>query len=282
MRDDLNDSPASQSKTQRIWQRIRTLVRQALPVAIGILAAFAGLLLYALLYPAPTPLTPQEANDIAVDVLASATPPPAYSAQVYQVILPSLVYIQTRDENPADENDVGVGSGVVINTDGDILTAFHVVDGAAEIEVIFADGVHATAVIISAEPENDIAVLHPDRLPEIVVPAVLGNAGAMRVGDEAFAVGNPLGLAGSLSAGVISGFDRAFTPRDSEQRLEGLIQFDTAVNPGNSGGPLLNRYGQVIGIVTALANPSDQNFFIGIGFAVPIQTAVSAAGGPRY
>ena len=156
------------------------------------------------------------------------------------------------------------------------------VDGAAEIEVIFADGVHATAVIISAEPENDIAVLHPDRLPEIVVPAVLGNAGAMRIGDEAFAVGNPLGLAGSLSAGVISGFDRAFTPRNSEQRLEGLIQFDTAVNPGNSGGPLLNRYGQVIGIVTALANPSDQNFFIGIGFAVPIQTAVSAAGGPRY
>ena len=91
-----------------------------------------------------------------------------------------------------------------------------------------------------------------------------------------------MGLVASLSAGVISGFNRSIPTEDGEKRLEGLIQFDTAVNPGNSGGPLLNRQGQVIGIVTALANPSEQNFFIGIGFAVPIGTAVSAVGGPEY
>jgi S1-C subfamily serine protease len=105
----------------------------------------------------------------------------------------------------------------------------------------------------------------------------------LRVGDEAYAVGNPLGLAASMSAGVISGFNRSIPVEDSDRRLERLIQFDTAVNPGNSGGPLLNRQGHVVGIVTALANPSGQRFFTGIGFAVPIGTAVSAAGGgPQY
>ena len=85
-----------------------------------------------------------------------------------------------------------------------------------------------------------------------------------------------------MSAGVISGFDRSIPLNDKGQRLEGLIQFDTAVNPGNSGGPLLNRQGQIIGIVTALANPSEQGYFIGIGFAVPIGVAVATAGGPEY
>jgi len=120
------------------------------------------------------------------------------------------------------------------------------------------------------------------QLPGMLIPAILGNPGSMRVGDEAFAVGNPFGLYGSMSAGVISGFNRTFQPSDSEQRLEGLIQVDAAVNPGNSGGPLLNRSGQVIGIVTGIVNPSEQNFFVGIGFAVPINIAVSGMGSPPY
>ena len=106
---------------------------------------------------------------------------------------------------------------------------------------------------------------------------MLGGGG--QVGDEAYAVGHPLGYVGSLTSGVISGLDRSIKASDGKT-LRGLIQFDAAVNPGNSGGPLLNRGGQVIGIVTALANPSRDGYFIGIGFAVPIGTAGGAANAP--
>ena len=102
----------------------------------------------------------------------------------------------------------------------------------------------------------------------------------MQVGDEAYVVGNPFGLYSSMSAGVISGFNRTFQPNNSDLTLKGLIQVDAAVNPGNSGGPLLNRAGQVIGIVEGIANPTEQDVFIGIGFAIPINVAGGAAGLP--
>jgi S1-C subfamily serine protease len=262
---------------------LRVVVRRLGPLALLLLAALGGAVLYNTLYPPPEVPNQQDIESSVSAAMASATPPAPFSSRVYQTILPSLVLIRTQG-NPEDvEGGFGVGSGVVVNTSGDILTALHVVTGAAQIEVYFTDGSQTVADIISAEPENDIAVLMPYQPPGLIVPAVLGNAGAMRVGDEAYAVGNPLGLAASLSAGVISGFDRSITLEDGEAQLEGLIQFDTAVNPGNSGGPLLNRYGHVVGIVTALANPSEQDFFTGIGFAVPIGTALSAGGGgPGY
>jgi S1-C subfamily serine protease len=156
------------------------------------------------------------------------------------------------------------------------------VEGASSIEVTFADGTTAAAVVAVTQPENDIALIQPDQLPDPLVPAVLGNPGALREGDEAFVVGNPLGLYGSMSAGVISGFNRAFQPESTDQVIHGLIQIDAAVNPGNSGGPLLNRYGEVVGIVTGIANPTKQHVFIGIGFAVPITVAGRAAGSLPY
>jgi S1-C subfamily serine protease len=104
----------------------------------------------------------------------------------------------------------------------------------------------------------------------------------MQVGDDAYVVGNPFGLYSSMSTGVISGFDRSFQPTTSNQVLRGLIQIDAAVNPGNSGGPLLNREGEVIGIVTGIVNPTDQNFFVGIGFAEPITVVGGAFGSPPY
>ena len=265
----------------RVWSHSKIWLRRGWPFAAGIVAAFLGVLLYANLYPDPLPLTDQQVDQIVVDAMASATPPPSYSSQVYQMILPSMVLIRTTGEDENGEEGNGVGSGVIVSAAADILTSLHVVAGATEIEIYYADGTQTTAVLATADPQNDIAVLTPAAPPEIIVPAVLGNPNAMRVGDEAYAVGNPLGLAGSMSAGVISGFDRTL-PISDDLELSGLIQFDTAVNPGNSGGPLLNRRGEVVGIVTALANPSEQNFFIGIGFAVPITTAASAAGMPRY
>jgi S1-C subfamily serine protease len=247
-----------------------------------VLAALVAILLYNVLFPAPPPLTTHEVNDSIAQAFASATPPPAFSARVYQAIRPSLVFIQTEVPGKEGEVDNGLGSGVVIDDKGDILTSLHVVAGASDIQLIFADGTESSAEVIVEQPENDIAVLRPNQPPELLVPAILGNPNAMRVGDEAFAVGHPLGLYGSMSAGVISGFDRSFKPPNSKQKLNGLIQIDAAVNPGNSGGPLLNRDGHVIGIVAALVNPTEQDVFIGIGFAVPINVAVGAVGSPPY
>lgn len=279
----MNEPSASKLEQWRQGlQRLRPLVRSAAPFAAGVLAALAALLLYNVLFPPPSPLTRREVNDTIAQVLASATPPPAYSAQVYQAIRPSLVLIQTEIPEATGEAEHGIGSGVVIDDRGDILTSLHVVANASDIRLTFADGSKSSARVIVEQPENDIAVLRPNQPPALLVPAVLGNPRAMRVGDEAFVVGHPLGLYGSMSAGVISGFDRSFRPPNSQQKLQGLIQIDAAVNPGNSGGPLLNRDGQVIGIVTALANPTEQDVFIGIGFAVPINIAGAAVGLPPY
>ena len=200
--------------------------------------------------------------------------PPA-GVTVYEAIVPPLVVIESQRSGGG--GGPGVGSGVIVNAQGDILTSLHVVEGAASITVSFSDGTQSPAAIRSADAAHDIAVLRPARLPDVVVPAVLG--GGARIGDEVFAVGHPLGLVGSLSAGVVSGLDRSF-PLANGRTLGGMIQFDAAVNPGNSGGPLLNRNGQVIGIVTGLANPGGDDEFIGIGFAVPIGTAGGAAGAP--
>ena len=263
-------------------QQLRAGVRRLLPFAAGIVVTLAALLLYHLLFPGPRPLTIHEVNDAVAQAMASATPPPAYSAGVYQVIRPSLVLIQTQAPNASNKIEYGLGSGVIIDDSGDILTSLHVVAEANEIKLTFADGTESTAEVITRQPENDIAVLRASTLPALFIPATLGNLNAMRVGDEAYAVGNPFGLYSSLSAGVISGFDRTFQPQNSSQQLQGLIQIDAAVNPGNSGGPLLNRYGQVIGIITGIVNPTGQDVFVGIGFAVPINVAGGALGAPLY
>jgi S1-C subfamily serine protease len=279
----MSEPSASRSELwQRRWQSIRTRGRAATPFVSGVAATLVALLLFNLLLPAPHQLTAREVRDTVAQTLASATPQPAYSALVYQAIRPSFVLIQTHLPGADGKQDNGLGSGVVIDDRGDILTSLHVVAGASDIQLTFADGTQSSATVMVEQPENDIAVLRADQPPAQIVPATLGNPNAMRIGDEAFVVGNPLGLYGSMSAGVISGLDRTFQPSTSKQKLQNLIQFDAAANPGNSGGPLLNRNGQVIGIIAGIVNPSGQDVFIGIGFAVPITVAGGAAGLPPY
>jgi len=203
----------------------------------------------------------------------SASDGPLSVADTYRLLRPSVVLIRsTRDRAPAES---GTGTGVIVNADGTILTAAHVIDGAETIEVTYADGTKSAATVASADVKQDVATLTPARLPETVVPAVLG--GGLDVGDDVVAIGNPLGLTGSTTSGVVSGLDRV--ARSESGQISGLVQFDAAVNPGSSGGPLVNDRGQVAGVVVALANPTDAGTFIGIGFAVPIGAALGAGEG---
>jgi S1-C subfamily serine protease len=277
----MNKPPISRSGLWQLrWLRWRKHGRSLALFVLGVAAAMTGFWLVHLVAPGPAPLTTGDVSTAVSQALASATPPPPYSEMVYQIIQPSLVLIQSKLSGKAGENDESLGTGTIIDAAGDILTSLHVVADSTDIQVTFADGTNSTATVITQQPANDIAVLKADKLPAQVIPAVLGNPGAMRVGDDAYAVGNPFGLYSSISAGVISGFNRTFQPVNTDLTLKGLIQIDAAVNPGNSGGPLLNRNGEVIGVVEGLVNPIDQNFFIGIGFAIPITVAGGAAGLP--
>jgi S1-C subfamily serine protease len=268
--------------TVRRRTRIAARARRSSAFAAGILAAFIAILVYGLVFPAPRQLTQADIQQGVDEALASVTPPPAFSQLAYADVAPSLVTIQTTGVDAQGKADVGLGTGVVVDAAGDILTALHVVTGANTITLTFADGSTATGTVSVRQPDHDIAVLQPSVLSANVVPATLGNPNAVQVGSEAYVVGHPFGLVDSLSAGVVSGLGRSFQEPNSSVVLQGLIQVDAAINPGNSGGPLLNREGQVIGIVTGLVNPTKQDVFIGIGLAVPIDVAGGAAGLPQY
>jgi S1-C subfamily serine protease len=201
--------------------------------------------------------------------------PSSVAGSVYRAVEYGIVTIQSIHLGAPGSDELG--TGIIVDKRGDILTALHVVQGASSIKVSFADGTLANASVLAADTGDDIAVLTPSRLPTVMAPEVLG--GSPQVGDPIFVVGNPLGLLGSLSAGVVSGLNRSFELAPG-RRMTGMIQFDAAVNPGSSGGPLLNAKGEVVGIVTGLANPAGANSFAGIGFAVPIATAGQTAGAP--
>lgn len=189
---------------------------------------------------------------------------------------------QDPPPGPAGEVERGVGTGVVIVDKGVILTNLHVIAGADKIKVTFFDGLEANASIVGLQPENDLAVLQADRIPDDLVAATMRSTADLMPGDNVVAVGFPFGIGPSVSAGVVSGLKRSFRSPEGQQEMSNLIQFDAAANPGNSGGPLINMNGEVLGIVTAILNPTQQRTFIGIGFAVPIENAASAAGMPPF
>jgi S1-C subfamily serine protease len=253
---------------------VETPARQRRGLVIGAIAVLVLVLAaYFVLRPEPKGIaTPQ----LAPSPSPSATPLTA--AEIYSTVAPSVVTIESLD---AKKHATGSGTGVVVSDQGIILTALHVVSGAAGLRVTFADGTRSVAKVQSADPKNDIATIVPSTMPGVLVPAVLGNSGRLQVGDPVVAIGNPLGLTYTTTAGVVSGLDRA-TRGEHGGDLSGLIQFDAAVNPGSSGGPLINDRGEVVAIVVALVNPTDSKTFIGIGFAVPIGAAVGGGGrGPQ-
>ncbi len=249
-------------------RRRRILVAAAVATVVVVLVGIA-------LLTVPTALSSQSA------ATASATPTPTATtptvAEVYASVVASVVVVQV---DLAD--GTGLGSGVVVDESGTILTAAHVITGASAIRITFADGTETTATVATTDAATDTASLTPAALPGILVPATIGSSTPIEVGSAVIAIGNPLGLTASASTGIVSGLDRTATP-EGQTSLTGLIQFDAAANPGSSGGPLLDAEGAVIGIVVALANPSGDDSFAGIGFAVPLGSALEgvAGGGPE-
>ncbi len=181
-----------------------------------------------------------------------------------------------------DEVEFGVGTGVVIVDKGIILTNWHVVRGADRIKITFMDGLETEADIKAVQEEDDLAVLQARKIPDDLIAATMRSTADLAVGDQVIAVGFPFGIGPSTSAGIVSGLKRSFRSPEGGQPMKNLIQFDAAANPGNSGGPLVTMDGEVVGIVTAIMNPTPARTFIGIGFAVPIENAASAAGMPPF
>jgi len=197
---------------------------------------------------------------------ATATPLPV--TDLYRQVVPSVVLVATSKGS--------LGSGVIVTDTGTVLTANHVISDGGSISILFADGTKSAATVTAADPRIDIAALTPTKLPEVVVPATLG--GSVAVGSDVVAIGNPLGLRASTTTGIVSGLDRRTKTKAGS--LSGLIQFDAAVNPGSSGGPLLNSQGLVVGVVVSIADPGRDDAFAGIGFAVPIGIALGGDSGP--
>jgi len=230
-------------------------------------------------------------------LLAPAEPPPPVAAEeapqremtaadAYEKIRGSVVMVRGSPYDGTEEVETkgadSTGTGVVIVDNGIILTNLHVVDGAKRIRVVFADGMEAVADLVGARPEHDLAVLKAQSVPDDLEPATMRSTVGLRPGEPVVAVGFPFGIGPSASAGVISGLGREYRSAEGKRILTNLIQFDAAVNPGNSGGPLVTNEGEVIGIVTGLLNPTEQRVFVGIGFAVPIENAAAAAGLPPF
>lgn len=220
--------------------------------------------------------------EAAVQRAMEAGPSRPTAVDAFERIAPSIVHVRgfatEADKEGEEAAPANSGTGVVIVDTGVILTNLHVVRGAKRVKLTFSDGFESDAEVTGERPEHDLAVLQAKIIPDDLVSAVMRSTNGLKPGDEVVAVGFPFGIGPSASAGVISGLRREYHSKEGERILTNLIQFDAAVNPGNSGGPLVTLEGEVIGIVTGLLNPTEQRVFIGIGFAVPIENAASAAG----
>jgi S1-C subfamily serine protease len=240
------------------------------------LTALAGALLGVLLVLLYLELDPQSGryNDddikrLADEQIEQITPTPPVEPEIAAMLRPSVVLVSRQPLTSQSGTPSGVGSGVVVDEFGSIVTSYHVIQGLDEVTVRFHDGSTARATVEREQPERDLAVLSVAGLPPGVTPATL--AGGARQGDQVMAIGAPFGLEGSLSSGVISATGRTFVVEETGQVLTNMLQFDAAANPGNSGGPLVNMQGHVIGIVTGIVNPTRDRVFVGLGFAVPLE-----------
>ncbi len=258
---------------------------RALFLIAGALIAFAIAATY-LATRTPARTLTQKDIDAAVMHTLETAQLPSVASKAFEAIRPSVVRViglgaepdPGEGNSPSSRGGFGIGTGVVVVDKGIILTNLHVVVGADRVKVEFFDGLVSDATVIGTRPEHDLAVLQAKTIPDDLVAATLRSTADLAVGDEVVAVGYPFGIGPSASSGIVSGLRREYQSPEGKRLLTNLIQFDAAANPGNSGGPLITAGGEVVGIVTAILNPSEQRVFIGIGFAVPIENAAAAVG----
>jgi len=275
-------SQATVKKPHTPWRGWLRQNRLTLLVAVPGIMALAVLLAQRGFAPVFAPTT-QEDVDAAVARSLETLPLPSHSSKAFEAVRGSIVRVRGFVDGPdGAELQNSVGTGVVILDQGVILTNIHVVEGAKRISLVFADGMEADAVVTGTRPEDDLAVLQASAIPDDLQAATLQSTSGLAPGDYVTAVGFPFGLGPSVSAGVVSGLKREYRTPGGKRLVTNLIQFDAAVNPGSSGGALLNASGEVVGIVTGILNPTEQRVFVGIGFAVPIENAASAVGVPPF
>jgi len=214
---------------------------------------------------------------VPIEAIEQLTAEDQVLINLYQRVTPSVVNIEITLRTSEFDGASSSGSGFVIDgEDGYIVTNAHVVQDAVEILVTFSDGYVATAEIIGTDDYSDLAVIRVDVNPDRLIPVTLGDSQSLLVGQRVIAIGNPFGLQSSMTIGIVSALGRALPSaqllNQSNQRFNNpsIIQVDAAVNPGNSGGPLLNYSGEVIGINTAIRTES--GVFQGVAFAVPVNT----------
>jgi 2-alkenal reductase len=189
-------------------------------------------------------------------------------SDLYAKVRPSVVEISA-----SSRGGTSTGSGIIIDRQGHILTNHHVIESTTQVDVTFSDGSAAPATVVGKDPGNDLAIIKVNVQGEKLSPATLADSDKVRVGEFVIAVGNPFGIEGSLTSGIVSGVGRTLGSNQGGRPLRQLIQSDAAINPGNSGGGLFNRRGEVIGVTSAIQNPSGNRVFAGIGYAVPINAA---------
>jgi S1-C subfamily serine protease len=296
--------PTLRQRFGAVWGPFYAKHQARILVVTSVLVTLALVGAYELLKPPAQNLTQTDLNAAVNYAIDQRPRGPSVAAVAYATVIPSVVQVNGYDpadpatlpkpeeqkEAPATPSDPkglaedfheqfsAVGTGVVIDDTGTILTNLHVAGAAKRLKVIFADGTESDAHIIAAKPESDLAIIQPTTIPDDLKPATLASSAGLHPGDDVVAIGFPFGIGPSASAGVVSGLGRMMQAEEGRPALRNLIQFDAAANPGNSGGPLVNADGEVVGIVTAILNPSGLRTFAGIGFAMPIEDAAAAAG----
>jgi S1-C subfamily serine protease len=284
----------------KLFSRNQVLAITAI-VAVAALAAGAAVSVL-VVAPRVAAVAAADAAAAAVPTAAAAAPSPAVAAanettvrvpvqyvaattslltdeqnniEVYDRVNKSVVYITTItleysyffEAMPQE----GTGSGVILDTEGHVLTNYHVVKGADQLRITLSDGTELEGKVTGTDPENDLAVVKFDPKGRVVIPVAFGSSANLKVGQKVLAIGNPFGLDRTLTTGIISALNRPLENSEENSVIRSTIQTDAAINPGNSGGPLLNSRGELIGINSAIYSPSGAS--AGVGFAIPVNTA---------